>query len=138
MLKSKTILITGASKGIGAATALLFCRQGADLIFVARNKSALDLLKTELQKINGEAKIECFECDVREQIQVKAVFDQLNQQGILLDGIVNNAGVMTSSMLMLMKSEELHLNFETNVYGAFYLTQLAIKHFKTCKLHSEQ
>jgi 3-oxoacyl-[acyl-carrier protein] reductase len=129
MLSGKTILITGASKGIGAATARLFCRQGANLILIARNKSALELLKADLLQINSEAEVDCFECDVREQSMVKAVFSQLNQQGILLDGMVNNAGVMTSAMLMLMKPEELYLNFETNVYGTFYITQLAIKHF---------
>lgn len=129
MLSEKTILITGASRGIGAATARLFCRNGANLILVARNKNDLETLKEELKQINSEVKIEFFICDVRDHTSVKLVFTELSEQGILLDGIVNSAGIMSITMLMAMKPDELYLNFETNVYGTFYFTQASIRHF---------
>jgi 3-oxoacyl-[acyl-carrier protein] reductase len=128
LLKGKTVLVTGSSKGIGKAIATLFAAEGADLVLLSRDITALELLKDELSAKHGVT-VQAIQADVRSQESLKAIFTQLLLKGTILDVIVNNAGVMIDSMLQMVKDDAIKETFETNVYGTMYASQLAIKSF---------
>ncbi|MCR9159906.1 MAG: SDR family oxidoreductase [Nannocystaceae bacterium] len=87
MADSKTLLITGASSGIGAATATLAVQAGWRVALLARSKDKLDSLAAEL----GEAAL-AFECDVTDYAQLKSVVDQATGTWGRLDAVFANAG----------------------------------------------
>lgn len=125
LLKGKTILITGASKGIGLAIARLFAKEGANLILASRNVHALNLIKNDLPVFatNHIA----IETDVSDTESIKALFNHLTSNKILIHGLVNNAGVMRDSALLMVKPEVVMDTFNTNVNGTIFTSQLAIK-----------
>lgn len=126
LLSGKTVLITGASRGIGLAIAQTFAAQGATLVLTARNTDALNDLKNQLPSPSGHF---VYAMDVSQRDSIKAVFDDLAAKKILLDVVVNNAGIMLDSLLMMVKPEQVEKTFETNVFGVINLNQLAIKSF---------
>lgn len=90
-LKDKVVLITGSSKGIGKATALLFAREGAKVIinYSKSEKEANEVLK-EIGKISDSI---VFKCDVSNESEVKKMFEKIIKKFGKLDILVNNAGV---------------------------------------------
>jgi 3-oxoacyl-[acyl-carrier protein] reductase len=127
LLKGKIILITGASKGIGKATAELFAAEGACLVLTARNLTALESLKKELPSHSGEHLV--YQTDVRDYASVKTMFDELAARKIFIDCLVNNAGIMKDSTLQMLKPDSIQDIFETNTYGTIYNSQFALKSF---------
>ena len=85
----KTVLITGASRGIGKACAVLFAEQGANLILASRSKADLETTATSIAK-EGQ-KILVVPTDVTEPSQVKHLFQKIGEEFGGLDVLVNNA-----------------------------------------------
>jgi short-subunit dehydrogenase len=103
LLKNKTALITGASRGIGEAIAIEFAKQGANLILLARDKNALDNLSLKLEKY--QTSIMCFPCDITDQEAVKNIFKEISRK-TTLDILVNNAGIMKAKPMAFIKLED--------------------------------
>jgi len=126
LLKDKTALITGATRGIGLAIAQLFAENGAQLILVARN---LDLLQQ--QKLDLESRyatnVYVHQADVSNLEEVKTAFTAFSQSKLSIDIVVNNAGIMLDAPLMMLKEDILRKNIETNLYGSFHVAQAALK-----------
>jgi 3-oxoacyl-[acyl-carrier protein] reductase len=125
LLKDKTVLITGASKGIGRATALLMAEEGAQLALISRDMGKLEELKKEIISKTSST-VHIFKADVRDRDTVKEVFRELNEKKIFIDVLVNNAGITTDAVLQVVKPEMIKDIFETNVFGAMYVTQQVI------------
>ncbi len=126
MLEHKTVLITGASKGIGRAAALLLAKESAQVVLLARSLPLLEELKKEIESTtSGKAII--FQADVRVYDDLKKVFDELNQQKIYLDVLVNNAGIMKDAVIQMVQQKMIEEIYETNVFGTIYASQLAVK-----------
>ena len=128
MLKGKTALITGASKGIGLAIAELFAKEGADLILFSRDTEALNSLRVKLQ---NDYKINITVCavDVRKKQSIEAAFDNLYKEKQFFDILVNNAGIMIDATLQMVKDEVIQAIYETNVFGTIHCSQLSLKSF---------
>jgi 3-oxoacyl-[acyl-carrier protein] reductase len=126
LLEGKSMLITGASKGIGKAIALIAAQNGADLVLLARNKILLDELEKE---IKGKYPVQVYSycCDVTREEDIKHVFQQLNTLNIQIDCVVNNAGVMKDAMLQVVKPELMREIYDTNVFAVMQISQLAMK-----------
>lgn len=88
-MRGKVVAITGASQGIGAATARIFAQAGAQVMLLARNKAKLDDLAAEIG--NGAL---AFACDVADFTAVEAAFDQIIAVAGRLDGLIGNAGLI--------------------------------------------
>ena len=88
--KNKTILLTGASTGIGYAMAHLLADQGANLIITARGRDKLEVLAKELQDKHIQTHI--FTQDISEAKSAKKLFDQIEQANLSVDLLINNAG----------------------------------------------
>lgn len=86
-----TALITGASNGIGLELAKIHASKGGDLVLVARNKSRLDELKTELEK-QYKVKVYTIGKDLSAHNSAQEVYDETKKQNIQIDYLINNAG----------------------------------------------
>lgn len=126
LLGGKTVLITGASRGIGLAIARTFAAQGAAVILTGRDINALGEIKNSLPSAELH---EVYTMDMNSRDSIKAVFDDLAAKKISIDCVVNNAGIMLDSLLMMVKPEQVQQTFDTNVFGVINLNQLAIKSF---------
>src|ERR1700730_11691644 len=92
-LKHQTVFITGASSGIGRAAAIVFAKEGCDLLLCARRMKRLEELKQEIHSQYPEIDIHIFELDVRDQKAVHLSITTLPEEWRMIDILVNNAGL---------------------------------------------
>lgn len=125
-LDQQTVLITGASSGIGAACARAFAGVGARLILLARRRDRLEQLAAELQQ-SYAAQTYCRSLDVRDRTQVEATLTQLPGEWAGIDILVNNAGLSRGLDKLYEGSftdwEEM---IDTNVKGLLYMTRYLV------------
>lgn len=115
-LKGKSIVVTGASAGMGKAIVELFVKEGADVIAVARRKERLDALAEALK--NEAGRVLAFEGDVSKLEDNEAMIDLAVREFGGLDVLVNNAGVMDDMAPMAEVTDEKYEHvFRINVYG---------------------
>ncbi len=119
--RDKVVLITGATSGIGAATAKMFAREGAKVIAVGRNRERG--AKLEDTVLEGTGSIRFVECDVTRADQIEALFLMINDEYKALDCLFSNAGVFITSRLENLIKEEWDLSFATNVTSAMEITK---------------
>ncbi|BAP86140.1 oxidoreductase [Paucilactobacillus hokkaidonensis JCM 18461] len=117
-LKDKVIVITGASSGIGEATAKKLAGAGAKVVLGARRKDRLDKLVSEIKQANGQAIAQV--TDVTSQEQVKSLIDLAVSEFGRLDVLYNNAGLMPISELHLLKVTEWEKMIDVNIKGVLY------------------
>ena len=122
----KTILITGASSGIGEAAALRFAREDSRLVLVARSKDALDSLKAECARDGREVIV--FSLDVRDRAAIEAMFADLAEKGITVDVLINSAGLaLGMSDIKDGDPDDWDTMIDTNVKGLLYMTRAALR-----------
>ncbi|MEZ5658522.1 MAG: SDR family oxidoreductase [Burkholderiaceae bacterium] len=120
-------LITGGSRGIGAATAELAARRGHDLILAYHSDGASAQAVAQRARADG-ARVECVQVEVADEASVLALFAHVDQSFGRLDGLVNNAGVLDRSQPFLEYSaERMQRIFQTNVFGAFIVAREAAR-----------
>lgn len=121
MLKNKTVIITGAAKGIGSAIALRFADEGCNIVLNYRSTIPDDLIK-EIEKRN----VKCIsvKADVSDFIQSKDLIDKAIEEFKSIDVIVNNAGITRDNLILRMNEDEFDSVIKTNLKGAFNM----IKH----------
>ncbi|MFD2133092.1 3-oxoacyl-[acyl-carrier-protein] reductase [Pseudogracilibacillus auburnensis] len=122
MLKGKTALVTGSSRGIGRAIALALAEKGANIaVNYAGNETKAEEVVQELKDLGVEAiKIRA---NVADEQDVKAMIKEVIKTFGTLDILVNNAGITRDNLLMRMKVEEFDDVIETNLKGAFLCTK---------------
>jgi 3-hydroxy acid dehydrogenase / malonic semialdehyde reductase len=122
-IEGKTVLITGASAGIGRASALAFAGRGARLVLVARRRDRLEALKRELDTEHGSAAT-IRQLDVRNRADVEELAEDLGTEGLDPDVLVNNAGLSRGlDLLHEGRVEDWEEMIDTNVKGLLYLTR---------------
>ena len=128
---SKVVLITGGSRGIGAATALLAARQGyAVAVNYAANSLAADEVVRQIRQEGGQAM--SVHADVAKEQDVVAMFEKVDAKFGRLTALVNNAGVVDqTSRVDGMTLARLQRMFEINVFGSFLCAREAIKRMST-------
>ncbi|MGB4075714.1 SDR family oxidoreductase [Pseudomonas sp.] len=128
---SKVMLITGASRGIGAATARLAAAQGYALCLnYHRQQAAAEALVSEITQAGGQAI--AVQADVADEGQMMQLFARLDQHFGRLDVLVNNAGMLETQMrLEQMDLARWQRVFATNVFGSFLCSREAIKRMST-------
>ena len=122
-LSGKTVLITGASAGIGEASARAFASYGTDLVLCARRESRLATLRSELEE-EFQVSVSIHELDVTDRLAVEALASELEAGGLVPDILVNNAGKALGLHLVhegLVEDWEDML--DTNVKGLLYVTR---------------
>jgi NADP-dependent 3-hydroxy acid dehydrogenase YdfG len=119
-IKGKVALVTGASSGIGAATALKLAEAGARVGIAARRTDKLESLRSEIVSKGGEAFV--IEMDVVDPASVEAGIRNLNETYGSIDILVNNAGLMPLSDIDQFKVDEWHRMVDVNVKGLLNTT----------------
>jgi NAD(P)-dependent dehydrogenase (short-subunit alcohol dehydrogenase family) len=127
----KTLLITGGSRGIGAATALLAARVGyAVAVNYTRNAAAADSVVQQIKAAGGRAI--SLQADVADENEVMAMFANVDAEFGHLDALVNNAGVVDqTSRVDAMTLARLQRMFAVNVFGSFLCAREAVKRMST-------
>jgi 3-oxoacyl-[acyl-carrier protein] reductase len=123
-LKDKVALVTGASQGIGRATALALTDAGAKVGVAARNTEKLASLVAEIEGTGGAAL--AVPMDVADGAQVKAGFQQVLAKFGKLDILVNNAAITRDTLALRMKLEDWEAVLRTNLTGAHLCIQQAL------------
>lgn len=117
-IAEKVIVITGASSGIGEATARLLALQGARLVLGARRGERLEALAAEIRNLGGSAEYRV--TDVTRQEQVQALVELAVERYGRVDVLVNNAGVMPLSPLAALKIGEWNQMIDVNLRGVLH------------------
>ncbi len=117
-LQSKVALITGASRGIGKATAITLAKEGANVALVARNEDLLIDTKHEISKSCPEVKVDYFICDTRYNEQVESMVDKVHKKFKSIDILVNCAAMVAQpSTIDNFDDTELIEQIEVKVSG---------------------
>jgi len=123
-LKGKTVLITGASGGIGSELTREFAKAGAQIIVhYAGRKEPAQQLADEIVKGGGEAII--LQADVRKSSDVKKLFDDGIAKFGKIDVVVNTAGIMITKLIKDTTDEDVEAQFESNINGTYYILREA-------------
>ncbi|KRL04983.1 3-oxoacyl-[acyl-carrier-protein] reductase [Liquorilactobacillus oeni] len=123
-LKSKTVFITGSSRGIGAQIALAFAREGSKVILNARKQIPAELI-AQLEKLGAQYSIVLG--DVSKSEDVIRMQKEIFEDNEKLDILVNNAGITDDKLMIGMKEDAFRKVLETNLIGAFNLSQKILK-----------
>jgi NADP-dependent 3-hydroxy acid dehydrogenase YdfG len=117
-LKNKVSVITGASSGIGEATAELLAKEGAKVVLAARRKEKLDELKKKIEKNGGTALV--VETDMTDKSAVNRLAEKTKQEFGNAHILVNNAGLMPLSFMDKLHIEEWEKMVDVNIKGVLY------------------
>jgi len=129
-LDGKVAIVTGASKGIGAAIAKQFAAEGAAVVVnYASAKQDADRVVDEISKRGGKAI--AIQGNVAKKAEVERLFAEAEKTLGKIDILVNNAGVYDFKPLEEVTEEQFHWHFNTNVLGMLLATQEALKHFNS-------
>ena len=128
-LKGKVAVVTGASKGIGAAIAKGLSAAGAAVVVnYSSSKEGADRVVADINANGGKAI--AVKGDVAKAADMRRLFDETEKAFGTIDVLVNNAGVYTSSLpLEDITEDEFHREFNINVLGTILATKEAVKHF---------
>lgn len=121
---NKTIVVTGATKGIGKAIVQKFAAEGWNVAFCARSEQDLQALKSEMG--NQKSEVLTLRCDVTNRDELKKFADTVKEKFTSIDILVNNAGVFLPGEVISEPVGTLEKLIETNLYSAYHLTRYLI------------
>ncbi|MDX2232567.1 MAG: SDR family oxidoreductase [Leptolyngbyaceae cyanobacterium bins.349] len=130
-VENKVVVITGASSGIGAATAKLLANNGAKVVLGARRSDRLEALSKEIHAAGGIAEYQSL--DVTQRHHLEAIVQYAQQKFGRVDVLINNAGIMPLSALDQLKVEEWDRMIDVNIKGVLYGIAAALPIMKAQK-----
>lgn len=125
-LQGTVALVTGASSGIGEATALDLAQRGAKVAIAARRRDRLEALRESIESAGGTARV--IEADIAEPAEAEAMVKETLDAFGRLDILVNNAGVMLLGPIVDAPAEEWHRMIDLNLTGLLRATHAALPH----------
>jgi 3-oxoacyl-[acyl-carrier protein] reductase len=131
-LEGRVGWITGASRGIGKATALEAGRQGARLILLARSRAGLEETALEIEK-EGGVRPQIIVCDVAEESSLKAAFREVHDSTKQLDFLVNNAGILRDAVIGMISSKQIAEVLQTNLISLIQIMQFSARIMRDAK-----
>lgn len=131
MIRNKVVIVTGASSGIGYATALELSKAGAKVAAGARRVEKLETLKNEVQKYGGEILVK--KVDVTKKEDCDSFINLVTKTWNHIDILINNAGIMPLSFFKNLKVSEWEQMIDVNLKGVLYCTAAVIPSMITKK-----
>lgn len=126
-LEGKTVLITGGGEGIGKATALMFCREGARVGITGRTPEKLEKVVAEAQ---GNGEIAAFPGDVSKEEDVEKTVSNFIERFGKIDVLFNNAGILNTGNVETASTDDWKKIIDINVNGTFLVTKHVLPHMK--------
>ncbi len=127
-LKNQTVIVTGATRGIGRAIALKLAAQGANIAFnYAKSDELADSLKAEIEQLG--VSVLAFKMDIKDYAEAQKMKEAVLEKFGRLDILVNNAGIIKDGALMAMSRENWLDVIDTNLNGTFNMTKAVIVTF---------
>ena len=123
----KTVLITGASSGIGYEFAKIYAKKGYNLVITARRKNNLERIKQELESFDTAICVDIIVLDLSKQNSAKELYEVVKQRGILIDTLINNAGFGVYGNFIETDIEKEIDMIELNIKSLVVLTKLFLK-----------
>lgn len=135
-MTEKVALVTGGSRGIGAATAIRLAEDGFNIVINYRkNHHAADKIAAQIKALGRKAI--AIQADISNENDVELLFQAIDQQFGRLDALVNNAGILfTQAKVIDITAERINKVFATNVTGTFLCCKQAIKRMSTKAGHN--
>jgi NAD(P)-dependent dehydrogenase (short-subunit alcohol dehydrogenase family) len=130
-MQDKIAIITGASSGIGRATALLFAARGATVVAVGRNDKELSSLRDESKDKKGQIRTHL--ADIRENTQVERVVTDTIDSFKQIDVLVNAAGIIANGSIETTTLDDWDKMMDINLRAVFYLMQKCVPHLEKTK-----
>ena len=130
-MTGKVVIVTGASSGIGRAAALLFAKNGSNVIAVGRNEKELGSLRDEAQGKKGLVKVHL--ADIRENSQVERLVNDTVQSFGQIDVLVNSAGIIMNGTIENTTLDDWDKMFDINLRAVFFMMQKCIPHLEKTK-----
>ncbi len=129
-LKDKVVIISGGDSGIGRATAILFAKEGADIVFVYLNeKQDAQFTKKRVEELGRKCMI--IEGDLRNEKCSSFIVDNVISSFGKIDILINNCGVQyPQNSILDITSSQLKNTFETNIFSFFYLTKAVLPYLQ--------
>jgi short-subunit dehydrogenase len=124
---SPTVFITGASQGIGKATALLFAQNGYDLIIIARNQEKLDVVAEEIKALDKQ--VLAIPIDVSDRSAIVAAINLGIERFSKIDVLINNAGFCMSAPAIKTTIEDWQRIIDVNLWGYIYTIDALLPYF---------
>lgn len=125
LLSGKTAIVTGASRGIGAAIAQRLCEVGANVVICSRSTESVSVTANMLEK-KGYT-IHAIAADISKKKDVETLVEQAIEQYSQIDILVNNAGITRDMLLMRLKDEDWDAVLQTNLTGTMYCTRAVLR-----------
>jgi len=127
-LKNKTVVISGATNGIGKAAAIELSKERSKLIFTYRNESLANDLLAEIKDLSPDTQVHSVYCDFSNQDSIKKCAEEINEMSKNIDVLINNAGVVNTSYHET--SDGIENTFAVNHLGYFLFTNLLLHKLK--------
>ncbi len=125
--QARVAVVTGASRGIGAAIALALAAQGRHVVCIARNMEKLEAVKAEIEGVAGNAGASVAACDVGDGAALASAIESIAAEHKRLDILVNNAGITRDNLMLRMSDEEFDEVINTNLRSAFVACRAALR-----------
>ena len=130
-MKGKVALVTGATSGIGRATAILMCREGATVIAVGRSDNELNSLRDETRDLNGTIRTQL--ADITETSQIDRLVNETVESVGQIDVLVNCAGIIKSGSIENTTLDDWDTMLNVNLRSVFYIMQRCMPHLEAVK-----
>ena len=122
---TRVAVVTGASRGIGAAIAHALAADGKHVVLVARNQDKLEEVKSQIESAGGSASVRT--CDIADGPAIAEMIDAVAEEHGRLDILVNNAGITRDNLLLRMSDEEFDQVILTNLRSVFVACRAAAR-----------
>ncbi|MGI8640952.1 MAG: glucose 1-dehydrogenase [Pyrinomonadaceae bacterium] len=130
-MQEKVVIVTGASSGIGRATALLFAENGAKVAAVGRNEKELNALRDEAVEKNGTVKV--YLTDICEETQIERFFNHIIEDFNQIDVLINVAGIILNGSIENTTLDVWDKMMDINLRTVFSMMQKSVSHLERTK-----
>ena len=131
--KDKVIIVTGASSGIGQASARRFASMGAKLVLASRNIDKLEEIAKELSAVSHQKPVLCVKTDVTKEDDCKNLIEQTVEHFGKIDVLINNAGISMRAVFNELDLDVIKRLMDTNFWGTVYCTKYALPYLLESK-----
>ncbi|MEI3607349.1 SDR family oxidoreductase [Pseudogracilibacillus sp. SE30717A] len=129
-LTGKSVIVTGASQGLGKAIAIEFAREGAHVFISSRSEDKLQVAVQEIREMTGNKEVNYAVCDMRNENQIQSLVQKVVEKQHTVDILINNAGGPPAGQFMDMSDDDWYGAFEQNLLSVVRATRKVIPYMK--------